>query len=314
MGRYVLGRLLAMLPLLLAVSAVVFVLFAFVPVDPAAVLLGNAATVERRAAVAAELGLDQPLVVRYADWLAGAVQGEFGQSYISRREVLPDIQSRLPVTLSLVAGGLTVALVVGVPVGILAGLRHNSVADRTLTSGASIFQAMPEFWLALLLVLLVAVQFGVLPVGGYVPFANDPVEWARHLILPCLALGLGPASQIARQTRTEMIEQLQTDYVRALTARATPPWRIVWHYALKNALIPVVTLAGLHVAISFGGSFVIERIFSMPGAGSLMIDALNRSDMPVLQASIVIIAAFVIVANLGIDLIYGALNPKVRPA
>lgn len=313
MGRFVVLRLLTVVPLLILVAVVVFVLFSFVPVDAAAVVLGQSATTELRDRLAGELGLDDPLHVQFTRWFGGLLRGDFGVSYVTRRPVLPDILAGLPITLSLVAGGLVVAFAVGIPVGMVAARRPNSLTDRGVTGAASVFQAMPEFWLALLLVLVVAVQLGLVPVGGYVAMGDDPVQWLRRLVLPWLALGLGPASQIARQTRIGMIEQMQSDYVRALIARGTPWRRVVGRYALKNALIPVLTLGGLQVAIMLGSSFVIERIFALPGSGGKMIDALMRGDTPMLQASILVVAFFVILANLVIDLAYGLLDPKVRP-
>jgi len=313
MGKLIAQRLLAMIPLLLVVAIVVFALFSFIPVDVASVILGQSGTLEDRERLNSELGLDRPAWERFFEWLAGAVRGDFGTSYITRRPVLDTVATGLPITLSLVVGGLAIAVVVGIAVGITAALRPGSWLDRIFTGGASIFQAIPEFWLGLLLVWLIAVQLGWLPAGGFVDFGRNPGGWLERMILPWLTIALGPASQIARITRTGMIDQLQSQYVRALIARGTPFPRVVFRYALKNALLPVVALAGLLLALLLGSSFVIEGIFALPGLGSEVIDALGDGDLPVLQASIVLVAFFVILSNLLVDVAIGLINPKVRP-
>jgi peptide/nickel transport system permease protein len=313
MWKLVAQRSLAMVPLLLLVAVLVFVLFSFVPVDAASVILGQSGSIEDREQLREELGLDRPLIVQFGEWLAGIFRGDFGTSYITRRPVIGDIAAGLPITLSLVVGGLVLAFVLGIVVGVVSALRAGSLRDRLLTTGGSLFQATPEFWLALLLVWIVAVQAGLLPIGGYTEFGRDPGEWLRRMILPWFAVALGPASQIARVTRSGMIDQLESQYVRALTARGTPRRRVVFGYALKNALVPVVALAGLLLALALGSSFVIESIFSLPGLGSRLIDALTAGDTPMLMASVVVVAFFVILINLLVDIVIGLLNPKVRP-
>lgn len=313
MWKLVAQRALAMIPLLLLVAVLAFILFSFVPVDAASVILGQSGTVEDRDRLRAELGLDRPLVVQLGEWLVGIFRGDFGTSYVTRRPVIGDISAGLPITLTLVVGGLALAFVIGITVGVVAALRPGSVRDRVVTGGGSLFQATPEFWLALLLIWIIAVQLGWLPIGGYTEFARDPGEWLQRMILPWLAIALGPASQIARVTRSGMIDQLQSQYVRALTARGTPWRRIVFGYALKNALVPVVALVGLLLALALGSSFVIESIFSLPGLGSRLVDALTGGDTPMLLASVIVVAFFVILINLLVDVVIGLLNPKVRP-
>jgi peptide/nickel transport system permease protein len=313
MGKLVAQRALAMLPLLVLVAVLVFVLFSFVPVDAASVILGQSGSIEDRERLRAELGLDRPLIVQFGDWAAGLLTGDLGTSYVTRRPVVGDIAAGLPITLGLVVGGLALAFAIGITVGVLCALRPGSIGDRLLTSGGSVFQAMPEFWLALLLVWIVAVQLGWLPIGGYTEFTRNPAEWAEKMVLPWIAVALGPASQIARVTRTGMIDQLQSQYVRALTARGTPRRRIVFRYALKNALVPVVALVGLLLALALGSSFVIESIFSLPGLGSRLVDALTAGDTPMLMAAVIVVAIFVILINLLVDIVIGLLNPKVRP-
>lgn len=313
MLKLVIRRLLAVVPMLLLVSIVVFFLFSLVPIDAAAVILGDAATAEQRAVLAQQLGLDRPLLERLGNWLSGAVVGDFGDSYLTRRPVAPELLDRMPATLSLAFGGLVVGLFIGIPVGVIAAQRPNSILDRGLTTVVSILLAMPGFWLALILVLVFAVQLRWFPVVGYTPFAQDPLEWARKLVLPWLAMGSGAAASIARQTRSAMLDTLESTYVRAAIARGASRGRAVYVYALKNALVPVLAVVGMQLAVMIGISFVLERIFSIPGAGTLMLDALLRGDIPMLQGAVVLIAAAIILINMLVDVGYGILNPKVRP-
>lgn len=306
-------RLASAIPLLIAVTVAVFVMFSFVPVDPTTLILGEAASEEQRAALEAELGIDRPFLVQLLDWVRGALTLDFGDSYLRNRPVGPDLLNRLPVTLSLCLGGLAVAILIGVPVGVICAERPNSLIDRSLTVVVSVLLAMPGFWLALLLVLLFAVELRLVPVIGYVPLTDDPVAWARHLILPWLAMGTSSAATIARQTRSAMLEVLDATFVRAAVARGASRRRAVYVYSLKNAMMPVLAVVGMQFALMISVSFVLERIFTIPGSGTLLLDALLRGDIPMLQAAVLIVAAAIILVNLLVDIGYGLINPKVRP-
>lgn len=313
MWKLALARTLAAVPVMLLVAVCVFGLFRFVPVQAPAAILGDSATPDAVAKLTAEMGLDRPAPVLFLEWLGGALQGDFGSSYITGRPVAGEIAHRLPITLTLAAGGMLIAVLLGVPAGVTAALNRNGVVDRVLTSTVSVLLAMPGFWLALLLVLFFAVKLRWFPVAGYTPPGAGLAPWLRGFALPCLSLGLGATASIARHTRSSMIEQLDSQYVRALVARGCPRRRLVFHYCLKNAMIPVLAVMGMLTALMLSGSFVVEKVFSVPGLGTLILDSINRGDVPVLQAVVVVIAGFVVLVNLAVDVGYGLLDPKVRP-
>lgn len=313
MWKLVIARLIAAVPVLFMVAVVTFALFRFMPVQAPAAILGDGATPEAVARLTREMGLDRPAPVLFFEWLGGALRGDFGQSYISGRGVTGEIALRLPITLALAVGGIMVAMLIGIPVGVAAALTRNSVLDRLLTSVVSVLLAVPGFWMGLLLVLFFAIRLRWLPAAGYTPPSASLSQWFVGFILPWLSLGLGLTASIARQARSAMIEQLGAPYVRALVARGAPRWRIIFLYCLKNALIPVLAIVGMLTAYVIGGSFVVEQVFAIPGLGSLILDAVNRGDVPILQAVILVVAFFVILINLLVDIGYGLLDPKVRP-
>jgi len=313
MWKLILSRLIAAVPVLFLVAVCVFTLFRFVPIQAPAVILGETATPEAIERLAAEMGLDRPAPVLFFEWLGDALRGDFGQSYITRREVADEVWHRLPITLTLATGGMLIAILVGVPCGVLAAVKRNSFIDRFLIGMTSALLAMPSFWLALLLVLFFAVKLRWLPAAGYSPPGADLGRWFLGFVLPWFSLGLGLTASVARQARAAMIEQLDSAYMRALTARGCSYKRIVLRYCLKNAMIPVLAIIGMLTAYVLGGSFVVEQIFSIPGLGSLVIDAINRGDVPILQAVVILVAFFIMIVNLMVDIGYGLLDPKVRP-
>lgn len=313
MWKLVLSRIIAAVPVVILVALVTFTLFRFVPVQAPAAILGDGATPEAVARLQQEMGLDRPSIVLFAEWVGNALRGDFGRSYITGLEVSAEIAHRLPITMTLALGGMAIAVLLGVPIGVTAALKRNSLIDRALTGMVSVLLAMPGFWLALLLVLLFAVELRWLPAAGYNPPSAGVLLWAKGFVLPCLALGLGATASIARHTRSSMIQQIDSQYARALTARGCPRRRLILHYCLKNAMMPVLAVIGMLTALMLSGAFVIERIFSVPGIGSLILDSINRGDVPVLQAVVVVVALFIITVNLLVDIGYGLLDPKVRP-
>ncbi|WP_166351417.1 ABC transporter permease [Phytoactinopolyspora limicola] len=313
MGKLLLTRLASLVPLLFLVAVFVFFLITLMPVDPVRQIAGEGASPEQLEALRTELGYDRALPVQLLSWLGNAVQGDLGTSLFTQRGVVESVLERLPVTAQLVGGAMLIALLIGLPAGVYSALRAGSLADRAMTALASLGLAMPGFWLALLLVLMFAVWLGWFPVIGYTPFGDDPVQWARGLVLPCLALGVSSAAVIARQTRSAMRDVLQSNYVQALRATGTPRRRIVYGYALRNAMVPVLTVIGWELTVLLAVSFVIERVFGIAGTGTLLIDAVVRNDIPMVQGGVVLIACIVVVINLSVDVGYGLLNPKVRP-
>ncbi len=313
MGAYIVRRLLAIIPLLIIVTFLVFALSLLIPGDPARTIAGGQkATAEGVARAREKLHLDEPFFSQYGTWLRGAVQGDLGESFFNHRTVGSEITSRFPITLSVAIGALLITILLGVPLGILAGTRPGSVADRIVTVSSSIGLAMPDFWLAMILLTIFAVYLHVLPSGGYVSLAVSPVEWATHLYLPWIAIGIPGAAGIARQMRGAMIDALQQDYIRTAAAKGLKRRVIVFKHTLKNASLAPVTVLGITFAYMLGGTVIIETIFSLPGMGSYFYDALINKDLPVIQGVVLLTALIFVVLNLVVDLLYAYLNPKVR--
>ncbi|GII95992.1 ABC transporter permease [Sinosporangium siamense] len=313
MIKFVAGRLLSVLPTLLLVSVFVFLLIHATPIDPVAQILGEGAGAEAKAQLAEQLGLGRPVAEQYVSWLVSALQGDLGASLYTSLSVSESIADGIGITLSLALAGMGVALVVGIPLGVLGALRPGTAADRMLTIVVAAGLAVPSFWLALLLALVFAVNLGWFPVIGYTPLFEDPVGWFLSLVLPSLALGVHTAAVIARQVRSAMIEALDSPYVQTLLARGVKRGSIVLRYATKNAMVPVLAVVAIQMSVLVAVSFVIERIFAIPGLGTLLMDSVVRADYPVLQGTIVVVAIIVLLVNLAADIAYGLINPKVRP-
>jgi peptide/nickel transport system permease protein len=312
MLRLAVRRLLALIPLLFIVTLLVWGLLLLIPGDPALSIVGNDATPEQVAAIRSELGLDDPAYVRYGRWLGDVAVGDLGTSLFTSYRVSDAISDRLPVSLSLVGTSFVLAIGIGVPSGILAARRRGSAVDRLLTIGTSVGVAVPNFWLGLVLITFLSLQWGWFPSGGYVPFTEDPVEWAHHIVLPAVTLALAAAAEIGRQTRASMVDILEQDFVRTHRAKGLSERQIIAKYALKSALIPVVTVSGLQIARLFGLSTIVEQIFNMPGVGQLAIDAVFKRDIPVIQGIVLMVTVVVVLVNLIVDISYGYFNPKVR--
>lgn len=312
MGRIIGRRLLAVIPMLFIMSIIVFSLVLVVPGDPAVTLAGDNATEEQIELIRASLGLDKPVVEQYLDWLGGVVQGDFGTSLLSSRGVAETIWSKLPVSLSLAVSAIVVGLAIGLPAGVIAALRRNRWPDRVSTVGASLGMAMPNFWLGLVLVIVLAVNNPWLPASGYVRISEDPWLWAKHLVLPALTLGTAAAAEITRQLRGSLADVLQQDYVRTADAKGLRRWIVVGKHAAKNASIPVVTVLGLQFSLLLGGTVAVERVFGIPGLGTEVVDAVLAKDLPMIQGIVFFTTFAVIVVNLLVDIAYGFLNPRVR--
>lgn len=311
-------RLVSLVPVLLVVSFVVFLLVELVPGDAATTVAGGVnATPERIAEVREELGLDRPVLERYWDWLTGAVQLDFGTSYLNRtggNTVAEDIELRLPVSLGLALAGLFVAIVVGIPLGILAGMRPGAAVDRASVTGTSLGLAIPNFVMAFLLITVFALNLDWFPALGFTKFTDDPLDWLWKITLPAIALGLFAAASVARQTRAAIVDVLQSNYVRTAFAVGMGRRTTVVKYAFKNAAIPTVTVLGLQLATLIGGVVIIEQIFSIPGMGQYMLRALTLPDVPVIQGVTITFVVIYVLLNLVVDITYGYLNPRVRAA
>lgn len=312
MTRLVLRRILALIPLLFIVTLIVWALLLLIPGDPALSIIGNDATPEQVAAVREELGLNDPFHVRYFSWLGDLLQGDLGTSLFTSYSVTDAIGDRLPISLSLVGTSFVLAILIGIPSGLMAAVRKGSLLDRGLTIGTSVGVAVPNFWLGLVLITFLAQRFGWFPSGSYVPFTEDPLGWVHHITLPAFTLALAAAAEIGRQTRAGMVDVLQQDFIRTHRAKGLSERAIVAKYGLKSALMPVVTVSGLQVARLFGLSTIVEQIFNLHGVGQLAIDSVFKRDIPMIQGVVLMITLVVVLTNLVVDVSYGFLNPKVR--
>jgi peptide/nickel transport system permease protein len=310
---YISRRLLALIPLLLIVSFIVFGLSLLIPGDPARTLAGGTkATPQHVEEVRRQLGLNRPFLLQYWHWLSHAVRGDLGTSLFKNRTVAADIRSRFPVTFSLALGGLVLNILLGVPAGILAGTRPGTLLDRAITFGTSVAIAVPDFWLAMVLVVVFAVKLHALPAIGYVPITDSPSQWITHLYLPCIALGIGGAATVARQLRSSLVEVLDEDYIRTARAKGLGDRLVIGKHALKNASITPVTVLGIQFAYLLGGTVILEQIFSIPGMGQYFFSGLNDKDLPIIQGVTLLTALIFVLLNLAVDVLYAYLNPKVR--
>jgi peptide/nickel transport system permease protein len=312
-GVFITRRLVALVPLLLLISFVVFALVLLIPGDPAVTLAGGSkADPAQIAHIRHQLHFDQPFISQYGRWLGHALTGDLGKPLFTRGTVIHNIWHRFPVTLSLALGAMFVSLLIGVPTGIIAGTHPGSWLDRTMTFGSSLGIAIPDFWLAMILVVVFAVNNHILPSIGWVPLTDSPWGWFQHLILPCLALGLAGGATLARQIRGSLIDVLDQDYIRTARAMGLKEREIIGQLALKNAAAPAMTIIGLQFAYLLGGTFIIEQIFSIPGIGSYMLQAISSKDLPVIQGVVLVTAVIFVLVNLVVDISYAYLNPKVQ--
>lgn len=312
MTAFIVRRLLLVVPVVLVVGTITFTLIHLTPGDPAAVMLGPEATPEEIAAARDRLGLNEPLLVQYPAWLGGVVRGDFGDSIFLDRPVAQALTERLTPTIQLAFYSLIVAVLLGVPAGVYAALRQNSIVDRAIMVLAIGGSAIPNFFLGILLILLFAVTLRWLPSGGYVPITVDPVAHFRAMLLPTIALGFSAAGLPARLIRSTMLDVLREEYVVSAVARGLDPRTVAVRHALRNALLPAVTVLGYSMADLLGGAVVVETVFGLPGMGQLIVNSIARRDFPVIQGAVMTIAIFYVLANLVVDILYVFIDPRVR--
>jgi ABC-type dipeptide/oligopeptide/nickel transport system permease component len=304
MSRYIVHRLLWLVPILLGVSVIVFGIMKMVPGDVAQVIAGPDGTAEDVRVIRESLGLDQPLYVQYWRFISRAVVFDFGRSAVTKRPVTEEISSRVQPTMELAVGALTFALVVGLLTGVISATRQYTIWDNLATLVSLVGVSMPIFWLGLMLMLLFSVTLGWLPSSG----AGTPAQ----LVLPAVALGSASTAIIARQTRSGMLEVLRQDYVRTARAKGLADRVVIVRHALKNALIPTVTVVGLQVGYLLGGAVLTETVFARPGLGRLLIDSIARRDIVVVQTTILLLSVIFVMVNLLVDLLYTYLDPRIR--
>ena len=310
--RYVLSRLTQALVLMFCVATVLFLLLRSIPGNPAATLAGPGATPHILAAISAKYGFDKPLPVQYIKWLGQLVQGNFGISIVYQQPVLSLVAAALQPTLQLLLGALLIALVTGGALGILAAVYHRRAVDIIIGYFTAAFIGIPIFWTGLLAVLIFAVRLHFLPSAGAVNLFSQPLSALKDLVLPSVTLGLGIGSNLARFVRTSMLGVLDADYVRTARAKGAAGWRVIWHHALRNALIPIVTILGIQLGALIGGAVVIESVFARPGMGLLLTSAISGRDYPVVEGVIFILVGTFSICNLIVDLLYGVIDPRVR--
>jgi peptide/nickel transport system permease protein len=312
---YIARRLLLVVPLVLIISFIVFGFTFVVPGDTARTLAGGFhATQEQVDKVRHQLGLDKPVLVQYWRWLTHALHGNLGTSLYDKSSVSNAIVHRFPITLSMALGALFVIVLLGVPAGIAAGTHPGGFIDRLVTLGTSAAIAIPDFWLGIMLVIVFAVKVHLLPAIGYVSITTSPFQWARHLLMVWVAMGIGGAAPLARQLRGSMIDVLDQDYIRTASAKGLRRRSVVFKHALKNAALAPVTILGIQFAYLLGGTVILEEIFSIPGLGSYFFAGLYTKDLPIIQGVTLVIALTFILLNLLVDVLYAYINPKVRLA
>ncbi|MDP5326343.1 MAG: ABC transporter permease subunit [Paracoccaceae bacterium] len=330
---YLLSRLLTFVPTFLGVTLISFSFIRVLPGDPIIVMAGErGVSAERYAELTKQMGFDRPLITQYLDYLWGVLQGDLGQSFVTKRPVWDEFFALFPATLELSICAMIFAVVLGLPAGVIAAVNRGKFFDRALMSSALIGYSMPIFWWALLLIIVVSGTWGLTPVSGRISLLYyfdtstgfmliDALRSGQkgafgsalhHLVLPTIVLGTIPLAVIARQTRSAMLEVLSEDYIRTARAKGLSPFRINGVHALRNALIPVITVIGLSVGTLLAGAILTETIFSWPGIGKWMVDSIFRRDYPVVQGGLLLIAVIVMIVNLTVDVLYGLINPKIR--
>ncbi len=312
MASYLAYRLLSALPVLAVVSLASFLLIFLVPGDPAAEIAGPGATSEEVARIRTQLGLDAPIRAQMLGYYGRLLRGDLGHSIMLNRSVTTAIIERAPVTLSLTAMALAISLTLAVILGVVAAVRQNTWVDQSCMTAALVGLSVPDFWVGLVMIYTFAVLLGWFPTGGYVELGHGLGPWLRSLIMPAVALGVTQLGLLARITRTAMLEVLGQDYVRTARAKGLPERVVIDKHALANALIPVVTVIGLIVGVLLGGAVVVEQVFSLPGAGRLVIGAILRRDYPVIQGGLLLTAVIFVFVNLAVDILYACLDPRVR--
>ncbi|MGE3796556.1 MAG: nickel ABC transporter permease [Thermomicrobiales bacterium] len=311
MLRYLIRRLLFSVVVVAGVATIAFALLHMIPGDPVDAILGVEANPATREALRKELGLDEPVLVQYVNWWKGVLRGDLGESVMTGQSVSELIRQRLPATVPLAMISMLIAIAIAVPAGIISAVRRNTWIDGLVSIIAFAGLSIPGFWLGTLLILFFAVRWQWFPPGGYVSIFDDPIEGFRHLILPAIALGTTFAAVLTRMIRSSLLEVLGKDYIRTARAKGQSESRVLIRHALRNALIPAVTIVGVQAGFLLSGALVVEQVFSLPGIGRLTVQAVFDRDFPLLQGCIIVIATIFVLANLITDLLYVYLDPRI---
>ena len=310
--RYLARRLLVAIPSLIIASAIVFTLPRLIPGDAVQLMLAETSYAKDLDELRAKLGLDRALHVQYVEWVGRVMRGDLGESLWTRRPVVDELAQRLPVTAELALYATVIALLIALPIGVLAAARQDTLADYVARSVAILGLSLPGFWLGTLLIVLPAIWWGWRPATGFVDFRQAPLAHVVQMALPALILGIASAAALMRLTRGMLLEALRQDYVRTAWAKGLGERKVVIKHALRNAVVPVITLLGTQLPLILGGTVVIETIFSLPGVSRFLFDAINQRDYPVIQGVNLLVVCTVVVVNLGVDVLYGVLDPRIR--
>jgi peptide/nickel transport system permease protein len=305
-------RLLLLIPVLIIVALIVFGLVHLTPGDPASMMLGRDATIEQKEALREQLGLNKPVWEQFVDWTTGAIRGDFGDSLFIGKPVTEALLERAQPTVLLTVYSLVISIAIAIPAGVIAGIRPNSLVDRLLMVMSISGAAVPSFFFGIILILLFAVRLGWLPSGGYVNIGDGLGQHLKYMILPSLTLGFSAAGLLARLVRSTMLDVLNQDYIRTAYAKGLREKRVVLGHALRNAMIPAMTVIGIMLANMLGGAVVIETVFNVPGMGRLIVQSVTRRDFPVVQGAVLLIAVIEVLVMLAIDIIYVFIDPRIR--
>lgn len=332
MLKYILKRLALLIPVLLGVSITVFVVMHVFTPDPTSIILGQHANTEQIESLRQQLGLNDPLHVQYWHFLKGALHGDLGTSLITKTSVTEEVLARFPATIELALAAIILASVFGVLIGVISAVKQNSIIDYISMIFALIGVSMPIFWLGLVLIVIFSVKFNILPVSGRIQLGLEPIKvtglylldslikgnteafWDsfKHLILPSVALGMYSTAIIARMTRSTMLEIVRQDYIRTARAKGLTERTVIMKHSLRNAMIPVITVIGLQLGSLLGGAVLTETVFSWPGVGSYTVDAILKSDYPVVQGSVILLAIIFVLVNLIVDILYAYFDPRIK--
>lgn len=312
MTQYVIRRLLLLIPVMLIVGIVVFTLVHLTPGDPAAVILGPDATAEEVERLRDQMGFNDPFHIQFFNWFSDVLQGDLGESHFLDIPVTEVLIGRAQPTILLTVYSLTIAILIGIPAGIISAIKRNSIVDRVVMMFAISGVAIPNFVLGIFLIMILAVQVGWLPSGQYTSITDDPADHFRRMIMPSVALGFSSAALFARLVRSSMLDTLNEDYVRTAFAKGVTFRMVILRHALRNALVPIITVVGYSVGTLLGGAVVTETVFALPGMGRLVVTSIARRDFPVIQGAVMVIAASYVLTNLIVDILYVYIDPRIR--
>lgn len=308
----IIRKIISAVPLLLLVSIIMFTVVQMLPGNAATIILSEAtASGEQKEALEQELGLDKPVYEQYWNWLTDFVKGDMGTSFFTKQPVVKRIAERLPVSLELILCSIVLAILIGIPIGILSAVKRNKPIDYVMSTFSMVGVAMPSFWIGMLFIILFSVQLKILPASGFMSFSVNPMANLRSMILPSITLAIALAAPIIRQTRSSMLDTLCQDYIITAEAKGLKERIVFWKHALRNALVPVITAISSQISGMIGGVFVIETVFLLPGMGKSMVDAIYQRDYPIIMATAMVVAFIVVLINMLVDILYIVIDPRI---